>query len=314
MKFVQEISVFNPRAIEDQVISMNSSIQQTADQIALRVEIQTLVETMNSQLLITGKKIELTTGHFTITADNINVTEAGDVTITGAINAIEGKIGSSISSGKYWNIGGDEDCAWIYSGSKSSIDSSSEGVYIGTDGIEMRKSTGENAWTRIKGGRLYTTWLTLYDNGGTKEASAVISNETTGIHYSKQRIQFSNGIVTSGRNLESSDNLFINHTILQGGYSDGSDRRIKRDISRIDTDSAKEFIKRLIPSKYRFLNRVDTHLWHHGFVAQDVEPIAWDGLVSGKGDELKCISYNEIIADVVAVLQYLLDKEDGENG
>lgn len=68
-----------------------------------QVNVGEVVSHVNSELKISGNCINLTTGHFTIDSDNIKVSEAGDLTITGdltsqgALKVVSGDISGSIS-------------------------------------------------------------------------------------------------------------------------------------------------------------------------------------------------------------------------
>lgn len=77
---------------------LSTKITQTADTITLEVNKKVtkgeVTENLNSELKITGNKIEMTTGHFVINSTNMKVTEQGDVEIIGKITAQSGKIGA----------------------------------------------------------------------------------------------------------------------------------------------------------------------------------------------------------------------------
>lgn len=370
MRFAQEISVFNPFAIEKAVIGLNTSITQTSQRISLQAEqiavIDGKVETATAELSVMAEEIASKVENSTFTSSinqlsnqissEVTARQNGDsdlssritqnataitskvsrgdvvsvinqsadqitissnrikidstyfhLTTDGQITATRGIIGNpSASSSNRWTIGGDTSRAWIYSGSKTNVKTSVPGVYIGTNGIEIKQSTGNTGnVTRIDGDGVLTTYIEMYDSGLQKSTLMYLDDRTdygNGVY----RMLFARGIATGYRGVTSADNWFYNMTHLQGGYDEGSDRRIKTDISRLDVEKAKAFIKGLEPSQFRFTNRIDTEKWHHGFVAQDVEKVAWDGLISGEGEELKGISYTEIIADIVAVLQDLL--------
>lgn len=77
---------------------LSSRITQTADAITLEVNKKVskgqVTENLNSELKITGNKIEMTTGHFVINSKNLKVTEQGDLEASGKITAQSGKIGN----------------------------------------------------------------------------------------------------------------------------------------------------------------------------------------------------------------------------
>lgn len=86
------------------------SIRATKDEVtkALNGKVSTgeVVSHVNSELKVSGNRIDLTTGHFTIDSDNIKVSEAGDVEITGKIIATSGKFTGEITSSKATITGG----------------------------------------------------------------------------------------------------------------------------------------------------------------------------------------------------------------
>lgn len=218
-----------------------------------------------------------------------------------------------------WTIGGvnssTDKRAWIYSGNKSSVSSTQNGIYIGTDGIEVRiaQSGISNNYTRIDGGGIQATLVQIYDEGGANHANIVLDEDTSEGTAGGRRVGIPNGIITSYSGASaSSPNLFYNKCYFKGGTEPAisSDRRIKKDITHIDTKKAIEFIRGLKPSQFHLTTGVDDY-FHHGFIAQEVKPIAWDGLVEGDGEDMYSICYGEIIADIVAVLQELLAEREG---
>lgn len=77
---------------------LSTKITQTADAITLEVNKKVtkgeVTENLNSELKITGNKIEMTTGHFVINSKNLKVTEQGDLEASGKITAQSGRIGN----------------------------------------------------------------------------------------------------------------------------------------------------------------------------------------------------------------------------
>lgn len=87
-------------------------------------------------------------------------------------------------------------------------------------------------------------------------------------------------------------------------YYNGSDRRMKEDISELNEDKASEFIMNLKPSEYRMKGESRKH---HGFIAQEVKEVMnedWAVYLEDE-DEEKTLSlcYSELIADMVCTLQ-----------
>ena len=88
----------------------------------------------------------------------------------------------------------------------------------------------------------------------------------------------------------------------------GSDRNIKNSIQPLDADASCDFVYALKPSKYKY-NEGTSQRFHHGFIAQDVKEAMGDddwGVYVDNQDKIcghKGIRYDELIADLVAVVQ-----------
>lgn len=96
------------------------------------------------------------------------------------------------------------------------------------------------------------------------------------------------------------------YSLEGGGWL--SDRREKHNIVDIPKDKAESFILSLKPVSYELNARPG--VVHHGFIAQDVQPIAYDGwgIVSEQEDMRShevtlALSYTDFIADMVSVIQ-----------
>ena len=96
------------------------------------------------------------------------------------------------------------------------------------------------------------------------------------------------------------------YSLEGGGWL--SDRREKHNIVDIPKDKAESFILGLKPVSYELNARPG--VVHHGFIAQDVQPIAYDGwdIVSEQEDMRShevtlALSYTDFIADMVSVIQ-----------
>ena len=82
-------------------LEVNNTKSDLEGQISLKVSKGDVTGQLNSELKITGNSIDLTTGHFTIDAQNLKVDNAGNVAMAGEISADSGKIGNwTISDGK----------------------------------------------------------------------------------------------------------------------------------------------------------------------------------------------------------------------
>lgn len=94
---------------------------------------------------------------------------------------------------------------------------------------------------------------------------------------------------------------------LEGG-GNLSDRRHKHNIVDLPSEKAEQFILGLKPVSYELNEQPD--VIHHGFIAQDVQPIVYDGwdIVTEQEDMRShevtlALSYTDFIADMVSVIQ-----------
>ena len=92
----------------------------------------------------------------------------------------------------------------------------------------------------------------------------------------------------------------IDQTITAGNFVQSSDKRVKKNIKDIVTEKARDFIMKLKPKSFKYRKGEDRI--HHGFIAQDVQEIAGEWGIVHEDDHLS-LSYTEIIADLVAVVQ-----------
>lgn len=102
-----------------------------------------------------------------------------------------------------------------------------------------------------------------------------------------------------------------------------SDKRLKTDISKIENMESYNFMMKLTPSRFRFIDNPESI--HHGLIAQDVlKEISEDwGIVyeyphieRKTGRELRryALSYTGLIADIIGALQYIGKKVEGLDG
>ena len=90
-----------------------------------------------------------------------------------------------------------------------------------------------------------------------------------------------------------------------GGTVFVSDKRKKKSIKQLITDKAKAFIMALKPKEFKFKDGTSNRK-HHGFIAQDVQKAMyedWGLYVENKETDFIGLRYDEIIADLVAVVQ-----------
>ena len=86
-----------------------------------------------------------------------------------------------------------------------------------------------------------------------------------------------------------------------------SDKRKKRSIKDLVLEKAKSFIMRLKPRQFKFNKDISqSDRYHHGFIAQEVKEVMdedWGVYVEDKKRDFIGLRYDELIADMVAVIQ-----------
>lgn len=282
---------------------------------------------MNADLIKTGKivgqtansmSIDVDTGTITlgnsnklkINAGNFQLDSSGNVTITGKL-----------------------------SNGKTSLNSSRDGVYIGTDGISIGTFRGADASSTgfkvTDGGTVTLGGIKFFlPNGSTSDYGLWAKNNGTHIGSGGACDFNSDGDGTANKR-----NYLRNGTTLFGGvdvyagmwmsgdlrfdtahdymiddvneiYASGkitceqviqtSDERRKEEIT--DLEKAEEFILALRPVRFKFKERDG---YHHGFIAQEVQKALQDenDIVTEDKHGMLGLSYTEIIADLVGICQ-----------
>ena len=387
MRFAQEISIFNPKAIEFAVTSLGTRITQTAAEIRLEAaetlsNYSTTIE-MNSAISQTAEQItaDVSTSlgqlssRIAQTASSISfsLSAAGDKKASLSMSYTK-EDGSVVNlQAQTITIGG----VVTFSDLSGTGTTTINGANITTGSISVSKLTGT-----IQNGN----WKIDLDNGtftiGDMSANNITTGTLTGRDISGGRIlqtvsgaahgdiwgsgssfvaqaSIQNGIVRAGQYVlngvdilaegvdwdgagspgvqivghlstvgtiwagdEATDrfrvncrgniwtqNIWVNN--LGGWITDyvSSDRRHKDNIQSIDYEKAVRFIDSLKPVSFVYTNRVDKGI-HHGFIAQDIQEVAYDdwGLVKESenpetGEGYLTLSYDDIIADLVATVQ-----------
>lgn len=285
----------------------------------------------------------------TFDAQNINVVhlDAGSIE-TGLLQSANGKVKFNVDAGTLTlgnkalritagNFQLDEDGNVTITGKlsngKPSLNSSQNGVYVGTDGISIGTFKGGSASAtgfKVTSGGLatlggirfflangneakYGLWA---KNGGSHIGSGGpcdFNSEANGVNYLRGGTWVYNGMrVSGGMELLGDLNFSTEHDYNINGVNEisasgkitceqviqTSDERVKEDIE--DLHGAEEFVAGLRPVRYRFKAEAE---YHHGFVAQEVREIADSGIVAEDADGMLGISYTDIIADLVSVVQ-----------
>lgn len=92
-----------------------------------------------------------------------------------------------------------------------------------------------------------------------------------------------------------------------GGQVFISDKRKKRSIKDLAIEKARSFIMSLKPKRYKFTKDISaSDRFHHGFIAQEVQEAMtedWGVYIEDKERDFIGLRYDELIADMVAVIQ-----------
>lgn len=285
----------------------------------------------------------------TFDAQNINVVhlDAGSIE-TGLLQSTNGKVKFDVDAGTLTlgdkalritagnfklDANGNVTITGTLTNNKSSLNASTNGVYIGTDGISVGTLRGGSAdatgFRATSGGIVtcggirfflanggeahYGLWA---KNGGSHIGSGGpcdFNSEGSGYNYLRGGTWVYNGMrVSGGIELLGDLNFSTEHDYYINGVNEihasgkivceqviqTSDERAKEDIE--DLDGAEEFVAGLRPVRYRFKGEDE---YHHGFVAQEVREIADSGIVAEDADGMLGINYTDIIADLVSVVQ-----------
>ena len=246
-----------------------------------------------------SNKLKINAGNFKLDAD-------GNVTITGKL-----------------------------SNGKPSLNSSRDGVYVGTDGISVGTFKGGSSSAtgfKVTSGGVatlggirfflangkeahYGLWA---KNGGSHIGSGGpcdFNSEADGVNYLRGGTWVYNGMRLSGGlellgdlnfstehdyNINDVNEIYASGKITCEQVIQTSDERRKEDIT--DLEKAEEFILALRPVRFKFKERDG---YHHGFIAQEVLEALQDDndIVTEDKHGMYGISYTEIIADLVGICQ-----------
>ncbi len=102
----------------------------------------------------------------------------------------------------------------------------------------------------------------------------------------------------------SSDNVTYTYSrlpMLAPSYRQTSDKRMKKDIKKLNIKKASDFILSLKPCEFRYKENDEEK--HHGFIAQEVKKNMYDDWSLHTGNESQTLAYTELIADMVATIQ-----------
>lgn len=256
----------------------SSQIQAMYGSISLAVTKGDVTNQLNLEpgaLSISGNRLE-------IYGDNINLDAAGNLIISGEIEALAGSIaGWDITSGKLTGS----------STSKITCDELNTSNYIWLDLIEVNGDSDFSGCTAEFGGtNLETDMSTIFMNGFDAEDISCYGEVIAGPMRIYESVDVMGQITCR-----------TCHTTADG--STWSDRRLKEDIRDISDQDASDMLMQLKPYRYRFRrnNRVSC-----GFMAQDIENIQQDmghdyGIIS-KGKTMS-LSYISLIPFLIKAIQ-----------
>lgn len=259
MRFAQEISVFNPFAIEKAVIGLNTSITQTSQRISLQAE----------QIAVIDGKVETATAELSVMAEEI-ASKVDNSTFTSAINQTAHTISMSVS-GKAGKTSGAGITITLKDANGRTLSTGSGSILI--DGSVVFSSQLYDGTTTISGSNITT---------GTINASRVT---VTNINASNINTGTLTGITVSGGE--------IKQTVTganRGGYggnSNGTQASIKNGIVtagmfRIYTNtSATEYVD-IVPEGD---DDSDTIVRGYNGIRVNGHLSTWGNIWCGSGDE-----------------------------
>ena len=243
-------------------------------------------------------------GQLIVDSSNFELDAQGNVEITGKITATSGKIGGSSGLTILNNKG-------FYSGSKSTLMSGENGIYVGSDGISIGSQgvSGKKKpimWLDQTNERLNVMRLDFMEPTNTSPYY------TTGhsMYMDDNNRLMTGGGMTIGMEGSSSSgdwdgeyNTRIGNTLFANPY-DPSDRRIKKNIRELTEEEAREFVMACNPVEFEYSEPGHPEGIHHGMIAQEVKEIArnWD-VVGGSEEQTLALHYTEMIADLIKVCQ-----------
>lgn len=215
----------------------------------------------------------------------------------GYLNAVGGgRIGT-------WTLGAGADGALYHT--RNALYTNKNGVYLGYDGIAVGGSTktGSNyAYfeANTADSIVYINQLMFRNEDGTQSDYGW---NVEGAHT--DRIHTGGAIDV---NSDGSGTTYLRGKNEINGYQKSSDRRIKSNIKTITAKNAKKFIMALRPVSHTYKKKYKGYYLegiHHALIAQEAREAIVDGwaLVSESDEGILGIRYDEIIADVIALMQ-----------
>lgn len=263
--------------------TLSSRIQITANSISTKVSKGDVVSEINQS----ADTIELSAGRLIITSGNLTLDSAGNVSMTGNVNATSGEIGpfTITNNGLEWQPNGTKIWAnTIRTEFVQPLDSGSR-LSIGGDNKPVEISGGSILNCNSGIGLYYNTYIRTMGSN----TSILGWSSSNNIHigdYSRQTLP--NALILNSKKVQ-----MVNASgSLVDINSNTSDEREKNILSRIEQEKAVEFIKNLVPITYQY-RAEHNPVTHWGFGAQTTLAAMMD---SGIG-ESNLIERNPYIPD-----------------
>ena len=253
----------------------------------------------------------------TIEASKINLT--GDVSLRGAFTAYDPN-----DLTNYVDMTEGEITVYNNSDAKfavtcdSLITNAGAGIYFG----DLEDPATLLRYTSVTQDMVRTPYLYIradgsHDSGGTPPTGAFLRCEGDAYFYGSVYLEDNAGLtvdnITTPANAASPSVFWYevdfkgNVFNSTGGLVFVSDKRKKRNIKDLVIDKAKSFIMALKPKSFKFTEDISTSgRYHHGFIAQEVKEAMqddWGVYVYDEKRDFNGLRYDELIADMVAVIQ-----------
>lgn len=257
-------------------------------------------KTYIANFTVTGLESEYERATLTVTPDGLSsVVQKG-----GVISAINQSAESVTISANKIDLSGDLNLKGSFiAKDNSSLDDIYAQINEGQVSIHRENATiGE--WVRVRddSGTVVTSRIDFRDQLG--NPLAYIGGFSTSVNT-----LYVDGDASFNQQITAFGTAQFYGTVLNssGGVVFISDKRKKKNIKDLAIEKAKSFIMALKPREFRFKKGISTsNRKHHGFIAQEVNEAMredWGVYIEDKEKDFIGLRYDELIADMVAVIQ-----------
>lgn len=244
---------------------------------------------------LTSNKLSINSANFMLTED-------------GAITSTAGTIGGFTIGKDFLAFGK----TGLENNTGDGIFISKEGIAIGENGHGVPYLRGISSSSSLSSGfdKVTVQLLTIGGSSGQSHGSIDSWDGSDGGWSSG----YSYGIQSTckfhvGKSLDEKGHLYVDGNIYyKGELKPDSDQRLKKNIKSLGT-KAIDFVLGLRPVSFEFIEAPDKI--RHGFIAQEVQEIQYDGWTPAEvgwegmdGGNYLTLSYLELISDMVATIQY----------